>query len=163
MSSANVLHSTALGESSNANDSTYLPTTSQAESDEVNEAAGTVPLVLNYQFNQVNTGIGRENIVLPRYSKEAKRIRHFCILCVEEENQSAKISKDKRQANITRHWQKVHKRHRRIREINSATESEKKRLIKLLRNEGDQYFNNTLADKEGNFSNLRLLNLILTD
>lgn len=153
-SAANAFHSTTLGENSNAVDPSYHPTESLLESTEVNEEEGPSSLHLNHQYNRVDTGMSKDNIVLPTRSKEKSgRIRHYCILCKDEqENQSHKISKDRRQANITRHWNEVHSRHRRVREINSATsKGEKNRLIKLLRTEGDQYFNNTLAEKEGSF------------
>lgn len=165
LSAANVFHSITLGGNSSRDDSSYQTTTSQLERSEMNGGTGSAPLTLNYQFNQINTGICRDNIVLPRFTKEgSKRIRHYCILCknIEQKDKSAKISKDVRQANITRHWQEVHSRHRRVREINSAaTKLAKARLIKILQNEGGQYFNNILAEKEGKILNSRILNLIL--
>lgn len=158
---SNVFHSTALEGSSTLNDPSYRPADSQLESSAINEETSPLPVVLNQQFNKVNTGFSKDVISLPERSMEKhKRIRHYCILCNDDgQENKAKLSKDRRQANISRHWQEVHLRHPRVRAINAAvSKAEKNRLIKQLRSEGDQYFNNILAEKEGTFILTRRLN-----
>lgn len=158
---AQVFHSTSNG---NEDDPTYrvdglsVITSDGQQQENSHERSG---IVLNYDYNtDGQEPIDHSRIKVSNDQNRPKRPKHFCFLCRDEnvEKRTTRVAEERMYFNLQRHWESFHPEHRRVLEIKAAvTSQERRKLVDKLKNEGNQYYNNTFAEKTGKIKSILLI------